>query len=194
MIRLDVGCGIEETTKEGFIGVDAYTPNAQIKANMWDLPFEDGEVDEIFSSNALEHVSKHQVTPTLQEWKRVLKIGGKLTLEVPDLEWACMWFVTHQSTSWDMDIIYGTQLHEGEYHKTGFTAKIIFDYIYSVGGFYIDSIEWKGGKSELVFKSDIGVTEEVGQKIMIVLATRVDDAETHTLINEREENLSRVTL
>lgn len=172
MIKLDIGCGVEETTKEGYTGVDAYTGNAEIKANMWDLPFAEGEVDEIFSSNALEHVSKFQVIPTLLEWKRVLKIGGKLILEVPDLEWACMWWITHQSVKWDMDIIYGTQLHEGEFHKTGFSAKIIWQYFYDIGGWYVDSIDWKGGKSELVLKEE-GISDEVEQKILVVLATRV---------------------
>lgn len=174
MIKLDIGCGIEETTAEGFIGVDAYTPNAEIKANMWDLPFEDGEVDFILSRNALEHISKFQIVPTLTEWKRVLKIGGNIHLEVPDLEWACLWWVTHQTTSWDMDIIYGTQLHEGEFHKTGFSAKIIFDYFYNLGGFYVDSIEWKGGTTELALVAE-GISDNVSQKIMIVKVTRIEE-------------------
>lgn len=177
MIKLDIGCGVEETTKEGFIGVDAYTENAQIKAQMWDLPFADGEVDEIFSSNALEHVSKFKVLPTLMEWKRVLKIGGKIELHVPDLEWACMWWILHQTVQWEMDIIYGTQKHEGEYHKTGFSAKIIWQYFYDIGGFNVDSIDYTGGKSELVFKNteeETGISEEVDQKIIVLKATRVE--------------------
>lgn len=176
-IRLDVGCGIPEATREGYIGVDKYAENPDaLKYDMWELPFPDGVVDEIYSGQALEHISKFQIIPTLQEWKRVLKIGGKVEINVPDLEWSCMWWLTHQTILWDMDIIYGKQTHEGEYHKTGFSQKILWDYFMSVGGFEVDSIEKAGGESTYRFieGENGGISNEVNQGLLVLKATRVE--------------------
>jgi predicted SAM-dependent methyltransferase len=146
MIKLDIGSG-GKSSDSSFIGVDAFAEGADVKAFMWELPYEDNSVDVIFSSQALEHVSKFAVPPTLLEWKRVLKPGGKLQIQVPDLQWACMHWLSHQTTGWDLDIIYGNQLHEGEYHKTGFTDTILRQYV-EWAGFEIHKIDFLGSTLE----------------------------------------------
>lgn len=181
-VKLDIGCGVPESTREGYIGVDRYADNPDaVVADMWDLPFIDGCIDEIYSGQALEHISKFQIIPTLTEWKRVLKIGGKLEINVPDLEWSCMWWLTHQTILWDMDIIYGKQTHDGEYHKTGFSQRILWDYFQQIGGFEIDSIDKGGGTSTLHLvdtgdeEDPQGISQHVEQGILILKATRVEE-------------------
>lgn len=49
------------------------------------LPFPDNFADEIYSHHSLEHVAMIDVDPTLREWHRVLKSGGKIEINVPDL-------------------------------------------------------------------------------------------------------------
>jgi ubiquinone/menaquinone biosynthesis C-methylase UbiE len=115
---------------------------------MWDLPYKDGEVDFIFSSQALEHVSKYAIAPTLIEWNRVLRHEGGLQLQVPDLVWASLHWVSAQNNDWSLDTIYGNQRHEGEYHKTGFSEILLKNYFGWVGGFEIISIEYFGGTIE----------------------------------------------
>lgn len=122
-MRLDVGAG--PYPKAGFTPVDPYVETGGLKAEMWDLGVPDGSVEEIYSSHALEHVSKHDVPRTLAEWRRALRPGGRLTLEVPDLLWVCRNFLVHPEDNWHMDTIFGLQTHDGEYHKTGFTAEIL---------------------------------------------------------------------
>jgi len=34
-------------------------------------------------------------------------------------------FVNNPSVNWQMDMLFGTQLDDGEYHKTGFTEDIL---------------------------------------------------------------------
>lgn len=128
MLRLDIGSGLEHKD-DGWIGVDPFSETANNRDFMWELSFEDESVDEIFSSHSLEHVEKRKVLPTLKEWYRVLKPSGKVTIRVPDLAWCCKWFLEHQSTGWDMDVIFGHQAHSGEFHKTGFTKEILLDYV-----------------------------------------------------------------
>jgi len=49
------------------------------------LPFKDNEVDYIYSSHMLEHLSRSKADFVLTECYRVLKSGGVLRLVVPDL-------------------------------------------------------------------------------------------------------------
>ncbi|MBT4136988.1 MAG: methyltransferase domain-containing protein, partial [Candidatus Latescibacteria bacterium] len=122
-VKLNLGCG--EDRRAGYINVDAYVPTADLQMDIFDLQMEGGIVDEVFSSHMLEHLSKFEVPKALTEWHRVLKPGGRLCLNLPDLEW-CMaqWLRTpeEQRWGWTLDTIYGLQTHDGEYHKTGFTV------------------------------------------------------------------------
>jgi len=137
-IFLDIGGG--EVPKEGFINVDAYYPKAEVKAFADKLPYDDEIVDEIYSSHMLEHCGKYEIPKILSEWFRVLKHGGKLILPVPDLEWCCRYWLEHQSTEWEMDIIFGHQNSPGEFHKTGFNKDIGFNYLINAG-FKVEKIE-----------------------------------------------------
>jgi len=133
-MKLDIGCGIKESWYEpegDWIRVDGFIDDpAIIKALAWKLPYEDESIDEIFSSHTLEHINKFQIVDTLKEWRRVLKPEGKLTVRVPDLEWCCNWWINHQTTGWDIDILFGNQSREGEIHLTGFNEKIMVDYLH----------------------------------------------------------------
>lgn len=131
-MKLDLGCG---NNKRGidWIGVDTHE-HADIQAPMWSVPLEDGVADEIYSSHALEHVMKAQVIPTLKEWRRLLRPGGKLTLRVPDLVWCVRnWLATGCGNGWELDTIFGSQEHEGNIHRTGFTTPMLRFYLARAG-------------------------------------------------------------
>ena len=166
-IKLDIGSGVKTSLQNpDWLGVDAYA-DCDIKAFMWDLPLPDGSVDTILSSQSLEHISKFNVVPTLREWRRVLRVGGKLQILVPDLEWSCWWWLTHQSVEWDLDILYGTQKHGGEFHLTGFTPKILKDYVDICGGFILNKVEYRGGvPSNLVYFPNNMIQSEISQRII----------------------------
>lgn len=134
-MKLDVGSG--PYPAQGYTSVDLFTA-ADIQAEMWDLPLEADSVSEIRSVHSLEHVSKFQVMPTLQEWYRVLIPGGLVTIEVPDLAWCVTKWLEHQTADWWMDIIFGNQAHDGEYHRTGFTPQLLTDYLMAAGFTGID--------------------------------------------------------
>jgi predicted SAM-dependent methyltransferase len=127
LIRLDIGAGPYGDTPEGWITVDAFV-DADVKAFMWDLPYGDGEVDEIHCSHALEHITKYEVRKTLNEWRRVLKPGGQVDIKVPDLRWVCKNWLEKQDSDWALDAIYGMHNHPGEQHKTGFSPVMLKGY------------------------------------------------------------------
>lgn len=132
MLRLDIGSG--DNPREGFTGVDLYSDaEGIVNAPMNALPFPDESVDEIYSSHALEHIGKYEVVPTLREWRRVMKWDARLTIEVPDLTWVCKNWLSWLTNDWHMDAIFGDQSTPGQYHKTGFTRKIMYGYLEQAG-------------------------------------------------------------
>ena len=139
MIKIDVGAGKEP--KAGYIPVDLYfTGPGYIQAPIWLLPWNDGEVDEVWCSHTLEHVEKRKVLPSLKEFHRVLKEGGVLTIEVPDLRWCCENWLAHQNSGWDLDAIFGNQDPPGgQIHMTGFSPDMMRAYLWQAG-FYAVTI------------------------------------------------------
>lgn len=85
IIKVEVGAG--ESPRPGYIQCDIRAlPNIDHVCNAWQLPFGDGQVDELYSSHMLEHVTEHEGRLTLKEWARVLRVGGRVEIHVPDLE------------------------------------------------------------------------------------------------------------
>ncbi|HAA73712.1 TPA: hypothetical protein DCE37_01150, partial [Candidatus Latescibacteria bacterium] len=133
-VRLNLGCGPDN--RAGYINVDAYVDNADLKMDIFKLPLDDDSVDEIFSSHMLEHLGKFEVPQALQEWSRILKPSGKLQLNLPDLEWSAQQWLDLPEDSrwgWPLDTLFGLQTHPGEYHKTGFTADRIEKILHHIG-------------------------------------------------------------
>ncbi len=91
-LKLNLGCGPHRI--EGYTGVDLLPgPAVDIVAPADKLPFKDGEVDEILAEHLIEHLTFFQFNRAMAEWYRVLKPGGRLTIECPDLLGLCKQFV-----------------------------------------------------------------------------------------------------
>lgn len=91
-------------------------------------------VEHIYASHLLEHFAHPDLQKILHVWWKKLKPGGKLTINVPDLAWAAKqllrydqgylldgYYNTMEGEHGLLSIFYGSQSHEGEYHKSGFT-------------------------------------------------------------------------
>jgi predicted SAM-dependent methyltransferase len=84
VIRLNLGSGRHNWPNAINVDLD---PRADIVSPVDKLDaFNDGEVDEIYAIHLFEHLNRAELAPVLAEWKRVLKVGGKLILEVPCLD------------------------------------------------------------------------------------------------------------
>lgn len=132
MTKLDVGCGLWPVSPE-HVGVDAFEPAAAVQALMWDLPYTDNSIEEIYCSHALEHIGYRQVAPTLQEWRRVLAPSGLIILHVPDLIWCCQNFLEHPDSEFHLWTLFGQQNRVGEYHQTGFARAMMERYLVDAG-------------------------------------------------------------
>ena len=95
-MKLNLGCG--DKILPGYVNVDVVEARAGMKpdviCDLHDLtPFADASVDEILSVHVVEHFWRWEVGAILREWLRVLKPGGRLVAECPNLKSACETFL-----------------------------------------------------------------------------------------------------
>jgi SAM-dependent methyltransferase len=91
-VRLNLGCG--DKILPGYVNVDvaASRNGAQpdVLCDLHDLSaFASGTADEILSVHVVEHFWRWEVEAILAEWVRVLKPGGRMIVECPNLAAAC---------------------------------------------------------------------------------------------------------
>jgi SAM-dependent methyltransferase len=96
LLKLNLGCG--DKILPGSVNVDVAESRAGERPDiLCDLhrltPFEDDSVDEILSVHVVEHFWRWEVADVLREWIRVLKPGGLMILECPNLKSACEAFL-----------------------------------------------------------------------------------------------------
>jgi ubiquinone/menaquinone biosynthesis C-methylase UbiE len=95
-IKLNLGCG--DKILDGYINVDVANERAgkqpDVICDIRNLDnFSDNYADEILAVHVIEHFWRWEVIQILKEWVRVLKPGGKMILECPNLKSACEEFL-----------------------------------------------------------------------------------------------------
>lgn len=122
-VKLNLGCG--KDLMDGYINVDLFSEyDSVLKMDIRRLDLPDNYADEVFSSHSLEHLPAPETIPVLQEWFRVLKPGGRIKLNLPDMEWCVKtWLSLPESERWGYPhaAIFGMQQDAGQIHYTSFT-------------------------------------------------------------------------
>ncbi|MDC0832717.1 methyltransferase domain-containing protein [Geitlerinema sp. CS-897] len=116
-------------------------PEVDILADAANLSqFESNSVDAIYASHVLEHFHhslNNELICTLDEWHRVLKVGGKLFISVPDLHTLCWLYLNPNLIPIErlqlMRIMFGGQTNEFDVHKVGFDFELLGMYLEEVG-------------------------------------------------------------
>jgi len=101
-IRLNLGCG--DKILPGYINVDVVSERAGNKPDfvtdirsLEGIP--DSFADEVLAVHVVEHFWRWEVLDILKEWCRVLKPGGKMILECPNLRSACEEFLKNDDAA-----------------------------------------------------------------------------------------------
>ena len=144
--KLNLGCG--DKILAGYINVDVVESRGGAKPDVvCDLhrltPFEDDSVDEILSVHVIEHFWRWEVSSVLKEWVRVLKPGGFMILECPNLLSAAAELLKNplagagagpeaQRTMW---VFYGDPAWEDPYmiHRWGYTPESLIELMEEAG-------------------------------------------------------------
>ncbi|MCG3204073.1 MAG: hypothetical protein KCHDKBKB_00776 [Elusimicrobia bacterium] len=134
-VVVDIGCGSANYfLPEGDpirIDLDERV-NPDIIADARQIPLEDEFADVVYSSHLLEHFSFRETVSVLREWERILKVGGKLKIIVPNLKWASRNILNNVEdgdvAERSMFMYYSAQkgdLREAytDFHKAGFTPE-----------------------------------------------------------------------
>jgi len=128
-LKLHLGCG--SVHLDGYVNMDIqdWAGACDLTADASDLHmFRDDCVDHIFNHAVLEHIPPWDTARTLREWNRVLKPGGTIQIEVPDLERIFQDWLVHKTLGEQeaIDNIYGgnkapNKVYSRQDHLTGFT-------------------------------------------------------------------------
>lgn len=137
-MKINFACG--KQTWPGFFCIDAVAhPKAQRKPDLihalkFDgkrlvnpIPLTDGVADEMHCYHFIEHVFRWEASAVLMDFRRLLKPGGLLVLELPNIELACKNLLAGKNDQMSMWPLYGDWGHQDPYmmHKHGYTQKTI---------------------------------------------------------------------
>lgn len=91
-MRINIGCG--KRVLDGWTNCDVVrNPEAprdpEILCDARAVPLPDGCADTVMAIHVFEHFHRWDAEAVLAEWKRLLKPGGDLILELPDLVKCC---------------------------------------------------------------------------------------------------------
>lgn len=141
--KLNLGCG--EAYQAGCVNVDFFSTKADIRHNLnaFPYPFNDGEFDEIYCLNILEHLD--DVIKAIEEIYRIGNNGCEVTIRVPHFRSACLYEdITHKKGfAWrSLDIFCDEGSIEGNYtgskfklverHYTHYKIKCLYDLLSKV--------------------------------------------------------------
>ena len=143
-MKLNLGCG--DNLIQGFYNVDKYDQAADFVCAIQDLEFESDSIEEIVMYQVLEHTLWHELTEIMDNCYRMLAPGGKITIEVPDMEVIAKGILEDGMTREWQDNIYGgyhrpwdvnrypdALFHQGSVHYQGFTFAKLHDALYDAG-------------------------------------------------------------
>lgn len=161
-VLLNLGCG--HISLEGYLNVDRRAlPGVDIVSEVDELPFEKGEVDEIFSAHLLEHFPQEQLRRELLPYFfNLLREGGEFRAVVPDAEAMIAEYSNGVYPYDDMrEVLYGAQDYDGDFHFNMFTP-ISLDKLLQEAGFKRVIIVESARRNGKCFEFEISAFKYVG--------------------------------
>jgi len=170
ILKLNLGCG--NKILPGYINVDAVNrPGVDMVADIRDMKelIKTDTIHEILSVHVVEHFYEWEVRDLLREWIRMLRPGGKLILETPNLLSACREILSNpeniradvrgQRTMW---CLYGDPQHKDPLmcHKWLYTPDTLISLLEECG---LEDIRQEPAKFKLKEPRDMRI---IGHKKM----------------------------
>ncbi len=139
-MKLHLGCGTKKLS--GWINIDS------VKSCQPDLvhdlsrplPYADQSAEAIMANGVLEHFDKYARCALVSDWVRVLKVGGTITLEVPDVKKLLSKIRKFKAFDDFIDTLFGENLWESEIyighfgnHKWGYSQQTLTEFLRNFG-------------------------------------------------------------
>ena len=162
-VKINLGCGIRllagwlnvdahllladlkrgQRTKRGLWKNAVVPPGVRfVRADMRQLPFDNDYADLIECDCAIEHIAYSESLVAVQEMHRVLKSRGLLRIATTNFDALAKLWVERISTKkawtaavwWDLvEVIYGNQIHAGEFHRAAFNPRYLAHLLLTAG-------------------------------------------------------------
>jgi SAM-dependent methyltransferase len=100
------------------------------------LEFPENSADEILSVNVIDHMKKEEFLGTLQNWKKVLKPGGNLIIDVDDRKKQAQLLAsaeTIEEMEWAFRLLYCDHAKPGRTHWWGYTPEYLLHILNHAG-------------------------------------------------------------
>ncbi len=171
-IKLHLGCGTNKLA--GWVNIDSVKScNPDLVHDLTHpFPYQDQSVDEILAEDLLEHFDKYMRFVVFGEWARVLKIGGRVTVQVPNFKKILFRYFKFGYDNF-VDFIFGENMWRSEVylghfgnHKWGYSEKTLKEFVSLFG---IEPVECatKGLNIRLIGEKRRHVSLDKLDKIMI---------------------------
>lgn len=163
-LALNLGCGVLSVDIEGYektVNVD-FRPDVKPDLvadvfSIWEKEEIKGKpVGLVYMSHVLEHFVRGEGRRLLANIAKNLADKGQLWIKVPNLEYAAIQILREGvPSSMTMDILYGHQEYDSNFHKIGFTPRSLREFLGEQGLFAIHSCEAIGFGEEIELKAEV---------------------------------------
>lgn len=142
-LKLHLGCG--KRYIPGFVHIDAIEyPHIDHVSTIDNLSFlPDDSVDLIYNCHVLEHFRRRDVGRVLQEWRRVLRVGGTLRLSVPDFAKLCDVYQCSGDLNLVIGPIFGRQDYLYNIHYNVFDERSLTALLLECGYTNVRPYDWR---------------------------------------------------
>lgn len=134
-MKLHLGCGTKKL--DGWVNIDSVAgcrPDLVHDISR-PLPYGDQTADEVLAEDLLEHFDKYIRFVVFYQWVRVLRVGGRITIQVPNFKKI---FFKYFKFGYDhfVDFIFGENLWESKVytghfgsHKWGYSKRTLEEFV-----------------------------------------------------------------
>ena len=165
-LKLHLGCGTKKLP--GWINIDSVAGcHPDLVHDITEaLPYADLSAQEVLAEDLLEHFDKYMRFVVFSEWARVLKVGGTITVQVPNFKKILMRYFKFGYDNF-VDFIFGENMWRSEIyighfgnHKWGYSEVSLQQFV-RLFGIEPTSIEKKGLNLRLTGKKIKHVPQDV---------------------------------
>jgi len=197
-LRLHLGCG--ERYFPGYINIDypatehtvQKTSCADVLANITELQFPNGTVDEVRSHHVFEHFTRQEALALLCAWHSWLQVGGIVVIETPDFDASMHQLVSSEYSYQEKQAIlrhvFGSHEAKWAIHCDGW-YKAKFEHVLITLGFEIVSIHQE---SYLLTRNVFVVARKKINFDADTLALRAKDILRESLICDSETEMLKI--